>query len=313
MPYCRHVVEAVPSARSRVGLLVALLFSFPSFLSAQTQGVVRGRVVEERTGAAVVGAQVFVPNTNIGAITGAEGRYELLQPPGTHTLRVSRVGYASQQRAVTVAAGQTITWDVALAPAALNLEELVVTGTPQATQRRVLGNAVTRIDAARIVDENSISNVAELLQAKAPGLTILLNAGTPGAAPDIRMRGTGSFFGNRPVIYVDGVRYNSDDLGNFTPAGAGVSAQAGQGTSALSLINPEDIESIEVIKGPAAATLYGADAATGVIQIITKRGARGRQATRWTARLETGRTDWNLTIPDNYTLCDSAKIAQPQT
>ncbi|HVT38630.1 MAG TPA: TonB-dependent receptor, partial [Gemmatimonadaceae bacterium] len=117
--------------------------------------------------------------------------------------------------------------------------------------------------------------------------------------------------GYTPVVYIDGVRYNMSSVGNFNPTGAGLSGQSTQVTSALNLISPQDIESIEVIKGPAAATLYGADAANGVIQIITKKGNRAQQRTRWNTRLESGQQAWHLDAANNYTTCDSLKQSAP--
>src|SRR6185503_17273395 len=133
--------------------------------------------------------------------------------------------------------------------------------------------------------------VSQVLQAKSPGVMVTAGAGTPGAGSEITIRGYGSFTTNRPVVYIDGIRMDTDNLGNFGPSGSGTGQFSGQTTSALDLVNPQDIESIEVIKGPAASTLYGADAAGGVIQIITKKGSRGQQSVAWTARVETGRND----------------------
>lgn len=154
-------------------------------------------------------------------------------------------------------------------------------------------------------------NVTEVLQGKTPCVSVLPGSGMPGTAGEIRIRGASSLAGYKPVVFVDGVRYNIDDLGQFAATGGGTAglAQSSQVTSALNNLNPNDIESIEVVKGPAAATLYGAEAANGVIQIITKKGTRGQQAMRWSFRGERGTNHWNLLPEDNYTTCDAAKIA----
>src|SRR5262249_8500044 len=120
---------------------------------------------------------------------------------------------------------------------------------------------------------------------------------------------------SEPVIYVDGVRVQSNAGGSFrnnwqTPQ-PGQLAGGGQTASALDAINPDDIESVEVIKGPAAATLYGADAANRVIQIITKKGRPGSQALQWTGRAQLGHTDWGLDTRTSFTTCDAVRIAQP--
>src|SRR5690606_716024 len=160
------------------------------------------------------------------------------------------------------------------------------------------GNSITRLDAATLTEQTAITSLTELMQAKSPGVQILTNSGTLGAAADIRIRGAGSLTHTKPVVYVDGVRYNIEDLGAFTPSGAGTTSYTGQVTSAFDFINPNDIESIEIVKGPAAATLYGAEAANGVIQIITKKGRRGEQA----------QNRGGVDSPNNYATCDQAKI-----
>ena len=135
-----------------------------------------------------------------------------------------------------------------------------------------------------------------MLQSKTPGVTILPGSGVPGTAGEIRIRGASSLSGYKPVVFIDGIRFNIDDLGGFSATGGGTAglAQSTQVTSALNNLNPNDIESIEIIKGPAAATLYGAEAANGVIQIITKKGTRGQQAMRWNFKAETGSSTWKL-------------------
>jgi TonB-dependent SusC/RagA subfamily outer membrane receptor len=195
--------------------------------------------------------------------------------------------------------------------AASQLDAVVITGTGGAVEKRTLGNSITTINAAEITDRNTVTNVTEVLQGKTPGVTILPGSGAPGTAGEIRIRGASSLAGYKPVVFVDGVRYNIDDLGGFTATGGGTAglAQSSQVTSALNNLNPNDIESIEVVKGPAAATLYGAEAANGVIQIITKKGTKGVQSLRWGFRGERGTDKWALIPEDNYTFCDATKKA----
>jgi len=136
----------------------------------------------------------------------------------------------------------------------------VPTETVGGTQRRAIGNAVAVVDAAAITAQVSITSMQQMLAARTPGLNFTRSDGTLGAGSSIDIRGFSSILiGNQPLIYVDGIRVDG-----FRDAG-------GSGGSALDDINPEDIESIEVIKGPAAATLYGTEASAGVIQIITKK------------------------------------------
>lgn len=279
-------------------------------LSAQATGTLRGTVTDAASGRPLSGAQVTVPGTGKAAVTSASGQYVLTNvPAGTPRIRAELIGYSASEKAVTVAAGEVAQADFALAVQAISLDALVVTGTPGATSKRTLGNSVTTLDAEDLTSKTTVTTVTELLQGKSPGVQILPNSGIPGAAADIRIRGASSFIGNNPVIFVDGIRFNVDGLGNFTPSGAGTSSYSGQATSAFDFLNPNDIASIEVIKGPAAATLYGAEAANGVIQIITKKGSRGDQAVRWDVKYEQAQNEWALEIPDNFTTCDAKKIS----
>lgn len=292
-------------------LCMGLLAAWAEAASAQATGTIRGTVVESGTRRPVAGVQVLIPGTDRGGLSNAAGEFMVLNVPvGEAQLRTSMIGYAQAQQNITVTAGEVARVELVLTPVAINLDELVVTGTPGAVAKRTLGNSLTTIDAAAVAQQTSISNTVELLQAKAPGVQILANSGTPGAASDIRIRGASSFIGNAPVVYVDGIRYHTGSLGNFAPSGASTTSFTAQATSALDLINPQDIESIEVVKGPAAATLYGAEAAGGVIQIITKKGARGSQPLRFDVKLEQAWNDWNLEIPTNHTVCTTARLAE---
>ena len=270
-------------------------------LQQQVQaGTVSGVVVRAASGTPLNGVQVGVVGVPRGTITDENGRFHVANLQGDSvTLRAKLIGYKpSDVRVAVGSSGIRIALDVA----ALQLDEIVVTGTPGATQQRAIGNAVSSVSAETVTEKAPIANVDELLQGRVPGLTLMPGAGTAGTASNIRIRGAGSLnAGTRPVFYIDGVRITSG-----TQTGYSVS---GQSTSALDAINPDDIESIEVIKGPAAATLYGADAAAGVIQIITKKGKRGEQGLQWSAKVERGRSDWALEIPTNYALCTPDRIA----
>jgi TonB-linked SusC/RagA family outer membrane protein len=300
-------------ARMLTALVAALavVLGASTSLFAQATGTVRGTVTEAGSGRPVNGAQVSIPGTGRSAVTGASGQYTIVNvPAGNQRVRAEVIGFAAQEKPVTVAAGQEARVDLTLGQQAVALDALVVTGTPGATSKRTLGNAVTQLDAEEITAKTNVNNVTELLQARTPGVQILPNSGIPGVAADIRIRGASSLIGNDPVIFIDGVRFNNEDLGSFTPSGAGATSYSGQKTSAFDFLNPNDIESIEVIKGPAAATLYGAEAANGVIQIITKKGARGEQSVRWDVKLDRGQNEWALGNPINFTTCDEAKIRE---
>lgn len=290
--------------------VVTAVAALPLPLSAQAVGTIRGTVVETGVRRPLAGVQVLLVGTNRGTTTNERGEYSFTNvPAGRVQIRAGFVGFQTALATQRVTAGEEIRVDFALDPQDIALNALVVTGTAGATQRRKLGNSVVTLDAAEVTEKTNVADVSEILQSRTPGVQILSNAGTPGAAPDIRVRGAGSLSAVSPIIYVDGVRYSDESLGNFGASGAGLTAFSTQVTSALSFINPEDIESIEVIKGPAAATLYGAEAAAGVIQIITKKGARGQQNTRWSAKYELGQNEFVADIPDNFTTCTPQLIA----
>ncbi|HET7321792.1 MAG TPA: carboxypeptidase-like regulatory domain-containing protein [Longimicrobiaceae bacterium] len=222
-------------------------------------GIVRGHVVEAGSLRPLSGVQVFIPQTALGAVTDAAGRYAIPNvPAGTHAVRATLLGYVDASTSVTVPSGEPAVADFTLSPAAVQLDALVVTGTPGATTRRQLGNAVTTVDAAQITRKMPVSNVQQLLQAQAPGVTVSNSAGIPGTAGTIRIRGQSSLSaGTEPVIYIDGVRVASGAAGSFrndwqqsgpkAPSMTGPGGPAfgaGQEASALSMINPEDIQSI---------------------------------------------------------------------
>lgn len=297
----------------RTALLFAAVSAWLSIaalpLAAQDSGTVRGTVVEANSRRPLGGARVSVVGTARVAVANQAGKYAITLPAGPATLRASIIGYATAEKRVNVAGGQTVQANFALTQQAVGLDEIVVTGTAGAVSKRTVGNAITKLDVEEVTAKTTVTNVVEVLQGRTPGVQVLPNSGTPGTAADIRIRGAGSFIGNQPVVYIDGIRYNTGSLGSFTPSGAGTTSYSGQETSALLNLNPNDIESIEVIKGPAAATLYGSDAAGGVIQIITKKGAAGRQGTQWNVKVERGQNELALDLPMNYTTCDAAKIA----
>ena len=282
-------------------------------IAAQSLGTIRGRVTEGGSQRPVADVQVTVVGTALGGLTTQNGEYTITNvPTGQQTLRFRRLGFTALERPVTVNLGTTARLDATLAQSATQLEQLVVTGTAGAAERKTVGNSITQLDVAEITKKQAVMNVTEVLQSKTPGVTILPGSGAPGTAGEIRIRGASSISGYKPVVFIDGLRYSIDDLGSFSATGGGTLglAQSTQVTSALNFLNPNDIESIEVIKGPAAATLYGAEAANGVIQIITKKGTRGQQQLRFGMRAERGRNELMLEEATNYTTCDAVKMGQ---
>ncbi|UCC27118.1 MAG: SusC/RagA family TonB-linked outer membrane protein [Gemmatimonadales bacterium] len=224
-------------------------------------------------------AQVYLVGGSRGTLSNAQGRYLLTNVPvGSWTVRVELLGYATQEQEVTLAAGQNLTLDFSLSQDAIALAELVVTGVGKETERRKLPTSVDVISADEI-SQVPVTSVDQLLQGRVAGATVNAQSAQAGTAALINFRGVSSVFGAQtPVIYVDGVRV---DNSQSTAAGTG-----GEQSSALADLLTSDIERIEVTKGGAASTLYGSDAATGVIQIFTKKGRPGD--TRVTYRSEFG-------------------------
>lgn len=270
------------------GLLFGLLVAVPATGSAQ-QGAVAGRVTDQATGRPVAGAEVLLVGTARRTITNQEGMYRLENlPAGPVTVGVRMIGFTTATRGATVASGETAQLDFSLTQRAVTLDAVVVTATGERQRQRELGHSVATINASQIAAEAPVTNLSDLLNSRAAGTVVLPSGGTTGTGTRVRIRGSNSLsLSNEPIIIVDGARVGSD-AGSFS-VGVG-----GQQPSRLNDINPDDIESIAVVKGPAAVGLYGTGAASGVIQITTKRGRAG--PTRWNFYAELGtledRTDW---------------------
>lgn len=287
----------------------ALLAASAAALQAQQGGTLTGQVTDVRSGAPLSIVQVFLAGTGNGTISGDQGRFILLNVPvGTYTVRFERIGYMADTREVTIQAGASLELNVTLREQALGLDEIVVTGTAGAARRREVGNSIAQINVGQV--NEPIISTETLLQGRAAGLNVIQTSGQVGGGAQIRLRGNVSAsMSNQPLIYVDGVRMRSEAYPkNRFPIGYQGSSDNTQ-YSPLNDINPTEIDRVEVIKGPAATTLYGTEAAAGVIQIFTKRGRQG--AARWSAQVEQSLSDvqkfgptqgfdgQSLTIPEN--------------
>lgn len=259
-------------------LALGLALAVPTTAQAQT-GTVTGRVVDAQSGRPLLDAQLSIPGTGLGSLSNSQGRFLILNvPPGQITVRVDLLGYEAAEQTVAVTANGTATVDFSLEQDAIDLGGIVVTGVGQETERRKLATSVDVISAEEI-SQVPVTSVDQLLQGRVAGATVNAQSAQAGTAALINFRGTSSVFGAQtPVIYVDGVRV---DNSQSTAAGTG-----GEQSSALADLLTSDIERIEVTKGGAASTLYGSDAATGVIQIFTKKGRPGEP--RFTFRSEYG-------------------------
>jgi len=265
---------------AKIATLAAFVIGGSVSLPAQTTtGTVTGLVTDAGSHAPLVGATVRITGTQLGSQTGNDGHYTIRGvTPGAFSLQVNRIGYEAKNAAGTVAGGQTATVNVQLSQAAFSLQTVVTTVTG-AQSKAEISNTVATVDVASKIAETPVTTTGQLLSGRASGVQVV-SQGASGAGSRIRIRGQSSLsLSNDPLIYVDGVRVNGQSSAQTTGTG-------GTTQSALDQISPEEIETIDVIKGPAAATLYGTQAANGVILITTKKGRSG--TTRWNVYSENG-------------------------
>ena len=266
----------MPSIAS-IPFLLALAAT-PALAQQQEEGEIAGTVVAQASQSPLAGVQVMVADQpGRIATSDVSGRFRITGVTGAEvTVSARLIGYRQATR--TVAVGAT---DVrfALADRPVELDQVVGTGVAGAAQQRTLGNSIARINASDVVATARVSTVQDLINGRAPGVVVMPGTGMVGSGSKIRVRGVSSFsLSGDPLIYVDGVRVN-----NETGTGMQIQAFSSGVVSRLNDFDPEEIEDIEILKGPAAATLYGTEAARGVINIITKKGATSTPRWRtWT-------------------------------
>ena len=266
-------------------------------------------MTDQASGHALAGARVVIQGTALVTSTNAEGRYALRNvPAGEATVRATIIGYAAVSRAVRVTAGETATADLALKLTPFTLDAVVSTVSGDQTKKET-PNAMPTVRADSLVRTRPITNMNDLLGARVPGVEVLPGNIT-GAGARVRIRGTSSLsLNNEPIYIIDGVRMESAN--NSSSIGIG-----GTNPSRVDDIDPNEIESYQVVMGPAASTLYGTAASNGVIVIKTKRGTPG--PARFTAFAETGVIEDYNTYPTAYrgwthsaTDTSSAKNSRP--
>ncbi|WBA43788.1 SusC/RagA family TonB-linked outer membrane protein [Hymenobacter canadensis] len=265
-------------ARSLGGPLLSVLVAVPALAQDGTRQpyTLQGRVTDER-GQGLPGTTVLLGGTTLGTATNTDGNYTLpvQVAPGTYTLTFSTIGYRTQNRTVTVGSSASVTTDVSLAEASQNLDDVVVIGSTISVNKRELGNAISTVTARDLV-QSGTGGALNALQGKLPGAQIVQNSGDPSGSMSVRLRGIHSLRGSSDPLYViDGVIVSNNST-NVSQLAAGPdigSANAGQ--NRLADLNPNDIASINVINGAAAAAQYGSRASNGVVLITTKRGVAG--------------------------------------
>jgi len=241
---------------------VAALLLLPMIAFAQ-EGTIRGQVTDARNGDVLPGANVVIQDEDIGSATQSDGRYEIRGvPTGQQTIVVSFVGYERVERTVNVQAGETTVANFQLGPDFAGMDEVVVRAYGE-QERAQLTGSITSVSAAEIEDIGSVDSPEQLLEGTA-GVQVTTASGLAGQAINVTVRGASTINGSsQPLYVVDGTPVTSSTTGDGF----------GQATNALSSLNANDIQSIEVLKGPSASALYGSRAANGVVLIETKGGS----------------------------------------
>jgi TonB-linked SusC/RagA family outer membrane protein len=294
------MISIRPRSIVRSALSVALLATTAAVAAAQ--GTLTGTVTAAGTKAPLQEARVAIVGTSLVTTTGPDGKYTLRRVPvGTAEVRVIRVGFQEQKKPIAITNGESATLDFTMAISVVQLQEVVTTATGEQRSAE-LGNAVTNLSVAKIAETAPIRNLADVLNSRVPGVMVQ-GGGQTGSGQRIRIRGVSSVsLDNDPIYIIDGVRMTSNNS----------SASFGNGGSNFSRvgdIDPQQIENIEVVKGPSAATLYGTDAANGVIVITTKKGRAG--PAQWSTFVEGGILDDRNTYPTNYTLAGHTPNGSP--
>lgn len=270
------------------------LFSLSPVLYAQ-QRTISGTVSAEDNNAPLQGVTIKVKGTNRAAQTDANGNYSIKVNNG-ETLEFSYVGYESTN--VKVGTGNTIS--VSLKIASTTIGEVVVTALGIKKERKALGYSVSELSAQELM-KNKNTNVINSLAAKVPGVNVTQFSGSAGAGASITIRGgnsTSEGRQNQPLFVIDGIIYDNSTTVTGNTGTDGLSRSNTSYSNRIMDINPEDIESLSVLKGAAAAALYGSRAADGVVVITTKRGTEGKVIVDVTSKIS---TSWANKLPEVQT------------
>jgi len=303
---------------SRLWLAAGLTAGLAPAAHAQS-GTVIATVTDRATAQPLEAARVQVGTSQMGGATDLGGRVVIRGvPAGPQTLRFIRIGYRPESRSVNIVAGDTTRVSMALGASAVELSQVVVTGTGGAVERRKVGASLASVDVAQLTEQVPTVSVQSLLSSKVAGLRSTSVGGGVGSGQDLRVRGISSFTLNqRPAVYIDGVRVDTKGTEWAIGTIACCSFTGGNSTDRMSDLNPNDIDHIEVLKGAAAATLYGSEATNGVIQIFTKKGRSTDARAQWNMGIGTGfnrlRENLPTTLYPNFTGPDGTRAVDANT
>ncbi len=293
-------LEATTTGSGRVALQPTREGSALAATVQQGGGTIGGRVVDGVTRGPLDQVAVRVEALGLGTVTTRDGDYAIRNvPPGTYRVTARRVGYIPLTKTVTVSPDSAATVDFALAAAPTKLNEVVTTAVGD--QRRYeVGNVISTINADSIAPTAPITSLTDLISARAPGVVVEETGGVTGSGEAIRIRGQSSLvLQGDPILIVDGVRQDNSPGGTaLFPAVLSGFGSATPSPSRLNDLNFADIESIDLLKGPAASTEYGTDAANGVIVITTKHGTAGRP--QWHGSAEVSASAIPVRFPTLY-------------
>src|SRR6266545_2474282 len=287
-------------SRRIASCLAALVVAATARAPAQNPVTITGRV----TNAADVPlpfADISIPSLGLGATPRDDGKYAIFIPAARVSgqavqITVRRLGYKPQTVTVQLT-DATVTQDFALAPNPLQLGEVVVTGAGTSTTAEKLGNVRNNV-AAEQIERSNEANIVEALAAKAPNVQVTGQSGDPGASSFIQIRGIRTIVGNnQPLFVVDGtpIDNSATSTSSFNPVDGGYPGEGTVVTNRAADLNPNDIESVEILKGAAAGAIYGARAGQGVVLITTKSGHAG--ATHFSFRSSASFDDVNHFVP----------------
>lgn len=273
-------------------LTYAALLSVLCSHAALAQRAIHGSVVDVESGAPILSVRVAVKGAPVGAYTDAAGKFTINNAPaGAVTLDAKRIGYQAGEVALGPDQNDVT---IKLKADVLELSQMVITGQATQVRKANLANDVGTVGAADLTHTHA-ATLDDALTGKVAGANITANSGAPGGGMQIQMRGVTSIFGNsEPLYVVDGLPVSNTTVQNglnaITQAAGGMgSSSQDNGVNRIADLNPSDIATIEILKGPSAAAIYGSEAANGVVVITTKRGQAGKPNWSVTQRLGTNR------------------------